>query len=87
MMLGKVPVDVMKLDKSFIDGYEDDKGEKIIVSAIRLAQSLDIGVTAEGVETKEQYEFLKELNCDMIQGYYFAKPMPAEEFEQMLEAM
>lgn len=85
MMLGKVPVDVMKLDKSFIDGYEDDKGEKILVSTIRLAQSLDIGVTAEGVETEEQYKFLKELNCDVIQGYYFAKPMPAEEFEKMLE--
>lgn len=85
MMLKSVPIDVLKLDKSFVDDFDDCKGEKIITSVIRLAQSLHIEVTAEGVETEEQYKFLKELGCNMVQGYYFAKPMPEEEFEKLLE--
>lgn len=85
MMLKSVPIDVLKLDKSFVDDFDDAKGEKIITSVIRLAQSLHIEVTAEGVETEDQYKFLKELGCNMIQGYYFAKPMPEEEFEKLLQ--
>ncbi len=84
MMLKSVPIDILKLDKSFVDDFDDAKGEKIITSVIQLAQSLHIEVTAEGVETEEQYKFLKTLGCDTIQGYYFAKPMPEEEFEQLL---
>lgn len=85
MMLKTVPIDVMKLDKGFVDDYNDERGEKVIECVVRLAQSLRIRVTAEGVETKEQYEFLKTLGCDTIQGYYFARPMPAEDFERLLE--
>lgn len=84
MMLKSVPIDVLKLDKSFVDDFDDNKGEKIITSVIQLAQSLHIEVTAEGVETEAQYHFLKELGCNMVQGYYFAKPMPEEEFEKLL---
>ena len=85
MMLKSIPIDVLKLDKSFVDDFDDPKGRKIITSVIELAQALNIEVTAEGVETKEQYEFLRELGCNTIQGFYFAKPMPDEEFEKLLE--
>lgn len=84
MMLKSVPVDVMKLDKSFVDDYDDVKGERIIRRVMQMAQDLSIEVTAEGVETKDQYEFLKSIDCDMIQGYYFARPMPEEEFEECM---
>lgn len=84
MMLKSVPIDILKLDKSFVDDFDHEKGEKIITSVIQLAQSLHIEVTAEGVETEEQYRFLKALGCDMVQGFYFARPMPEEEFEKLL---
>ena len=84
MMLKSIHIDKMKLDKSFVDDYNDKRGSKIIVSVIELARSLNIPVTAEGVETGEQYEFFKKLNCDSIQGYYFAKPMPFEEYRDRL---
>ncbi len=84
MMLKAIPIDVMKLDKSFVDDYNDDKGEKIIACVTQLAKSLKIEVTAEGVETEEQYQFMKHLGCDVIQGYYFAKPMPKSEFDALL---
>lgn len=80
MMLHSVPIDVMKLDKSFIDDYEDEKGSSIIQCVLNLAKMLEIPVVAEGVETKEQYEYLKDSGCDVIQGYYFSKPVPKEEF-------
>lgn len=83
-MLKSIPIDILKLDKSFVNDYNDPRGEIIITSVIQLAQSLKIRITAEGVETKEQFEFLKALECDDIQGYYFAKPMPNYEFEKLL---
>ena len=73
MMLKSIPVDVMKLDKSFVDDYDDIRGEQIIRCVMRMAQDLSIAITAEGVETEEQYNFLKSIGCDTIQGYYFAK--------------
>ncbi|MFV0517261.1 MAG: EAL domain-containing protein [Aminipila sp.] len=83
-MLRKIPIDVMKLDKSFVDDYQDPRGEKIIDSVIQLAQLMNISVTAEGIETKEQYEFFRKRKCDSIQGYYFAKPLEKEIFEQLV---
>lgn len=85
MMLKSIPVDVMKLDKSFVDDYDDARGEEIIKCVVALAGTLKMDVTAEGVETKEQYEFLRDLGCDTIQGYYFSRPLPAEAFEKLLE--
>lgn len=84
MMLKSLPIDILKLDKSFVDDFDDARGEKIIVSVIRLAQSLHMEVTAEGVETEAQYQFLKELGCSSIQGFYFAKPMHPEKYEEIL---
>lgn len=84
-MLKDVPVDVLKLDKSFMDDVSTNlRGQQIVKSVIRLAQTLGMTVTAEGVETEEQYGFLKTIHCDEIQGYYFAKPMPAEDFRMRI---
>ena len=80
MMLHSVPIDVIKLDKSFIDDYEDEKGSSIIQCVLNLASKLRLPVIAEGVETKDQYIYLKDSGCDVIQGFYFSKPISAEEF-------
>ena len=84
MMLHTVPIDVMKLDKSFIDDYEDENGSSIIQCVLSLAKQLKIPVVAEGVETEEQYVYLKNSGCDFIQGYYFSKPLPKEEYVEKL---
>lgn len=82
-MLQEAPVDVLKLDMKFLLG-KDDKGrsEVIIESVIQMAHKLGFRVIAEGVETKEQCEMLLRLGCHYGQGYYFSKPIPAEEFEK-----
>ena len=85
MMLHSVPIDVIKLDKSFIDDYTDEKGSSIIQCVLNLASQLKLPVVAEGVETKDQYIYLKDSGCDMIQGFYFAKPMSAEEFYKCIK--
>lgn len=77
--------DVLKIDKSFIDGIGRKEGEAILSYTIRMAKELNMGIVAEGVETKEQYEFLCQCNCDEIQGYYFSKPLPPDEFYKCLE--
>ena len=84
MMLHSVPIDVIKLDKSFIDDYEDKTGSSIIQCVLNLAKMLKLPVVAEGVETKEQYLYLKNSGCDMIQGFYFSKPVPTEEFLKII---
>ena len=75
----------LELNKSFVDDIGDDRSEKIISNIIYLAHSLQIEVTAEGVETAAQFEFLKSVGCDYIQGYYFGKPQPAEDFAALLQ--
>ena len=81
-----MPVDVLKLDKGFLDDCGDDnlREKKVISHVISLAKDLKISVLAEGVETESQKTFLQEANCDMIQGYYYAKPMPMNEFEKYI---
>ena len=79
--------DVIKLDMGFVQKVGTDrKHNNILIALIDLAHHLDMKVIAEGVETKEQVEFLKNYGCDYLQGYYFAKPMPEEEFEKLLDA-
>ena len=84
MMLHSVPIDIMKLDKSFIDGYGEEKGSSIIQCVLNLARQLQLPVVAEGVETEDQYQYLKDSGCDVIQGYYFSKPMPQDEYLKKL---
>lgn len=77
--------DTLKLDKSLVDFVGDPNGEKLLWYTIKLAKSLGMHITAEGVEYKEQVEFLQNMECDEIQGYYYSRPLPLEEFEQLLK--
>ena len=83
-MLKDVKVDALKLDRVFFEsGDNDERGKDIIQSVIQLAQALDLHTISEGVEERKQVEFLKEMHCDLIQGFVFAKPMPVPEFEKL----
>ena len=84
-MLKDLPLDGIKLDKSFIDAYVSPKGDSLIKTMLGLARSLNLDVTAEGVETAEQYEYLKKLDCKTIQGYYFSKPVSGADLESLLK--
>lgn len=81
-MLKDVEVDVLKLDKAFFENENQERGNQVISKFIELSKSLHMKVVSEGVETQEQVDFLTEVGCDMVQGYYFARPMPASEFEE-----
>lgn len=84
--LKRLPIDKLKIDKSFVDGLPDDEEDaSIAIAIIALAHSLKLGVIAEGVETKEQKEFLVKNGCDNIQGYYYSKAVPADEMQEMLK--
>ena len=73
--------DVLKIDRSFINGITKNKEDRDLVKAsIAIAHSLGLDVVAEGVEITEQLTILEELGCDYVQGYYFSKPLPAEQF-------
>lgn len=81
--LKELPLDVVKLDAGFFrDEDESGRGKMIVEDTISLAKKLDMRIVAEGIETREQVDFLASMNCDLIQGYYFAKPMPISEFEE-----
>ncbi len=85
--LKDMSLDVLKLDAEFFRGDSDSQRKEIVVSeAIRLAKSLNMRTVAEGVEEKEQVEFLAKQGCDMIQGYYFAKPMPKTDYEMRMRS-
>lgn len=85
--LKQFPVDALKLDRSYVKDIETDSGDAAICAAtISLAHDLGLEVVAEGVETAKQYEYLKLLNCDKFQGYYFCKPLPASEAEAYIRA-
>mgnify|MGYP000791548713 FL=1 len=77
--------DTLKIDKSLIDYIGDSNGERLLVHTIALAKELGICVTAEGVESQEQVEFLKNIDCDSIQGFYYSKPLPLTEYEMLLD--
>ena len=80
-MLAQVPVDVIKMDMLFVRGMQsNEKRETIIKLVMDIAESLGIRTIAEGVEDKETVDFLKSVGCNTIQGYYFSKPLPEEEF-------
>lgn len=84
-VLKDVDLDVLKIDmKFFSKGGTAEKGAKIIEAVVKMAESLNMTVIAEGVEEQEQVDFLTKLGCDYIQGYYFAKPMPQEEYQKLM---
>ena len=83
-VLKDIDLDVLKIDMKFLSkGKDDGRGEKILAAVIQMAKALDMPVIAEGVEEKKQVQMLKRLGCNYIQGYYFAKPMPQEDYERL----
>ena len=84
-MLSALPIDALKLDMLFIRNAFSEKGNtRMIEITLDISHSLSVPMIAEGVETKEQMLTLRKLGCDIVQGYYFAKPMPAEDFSAFL---
>lgn len=84
--LKEIEVDLLKMDLKFFEKTGDSKrAEKIVSSVINLANDLGMPVIAEGVETKEDVDMIKAAGCQMVQGYYYAKPMPVADFEKYLE--
>lgn len=86
--LKKLPIDTLKIDKSFIDTVLTDGATRIITeSIINMVKSLGVESIAEGVEEEAQYEYLKSIGCDMIQGYLLGRPLPPEKIEEILQEM
>lgn len=82
-ILRTLPVDTLKIDKEFMnESGAQDKNRKILRHIMNMSRDLNIKVVCEGIETKEQYDFLRYINCDYAQGYYCAKPMPFAEYEK-----
>lgn len=85
-MLKDIPIDVLKIDREFFsDTSNHEKGKRIIKLIVEFAQTMQIQVVAEGVETKSQVEFLAEIGCDAAQGYFFAKPLVVADYEKLLQ--
>jgi diguanylate cyclase (GGDEF)-like protein/PAS domain S-box-containing protein len=83
--LKRFPVDAVKVDRAFVDGLGDDPHDSALVAAIvAMASALNLEVTAEGVETQEQLDNLMRLGCERAQGFYLARPMPAEEMTRLI---
>lgn len=90
--LKELHLDVLKIDGEFFRGLDaenfrehnniEERGLLIVAEVIDLAKKLNMQIVAEGIESREQVDFLVSQECDLIQGYYFAKPMPIEEYEE-----
>lgn len=84
-LLKNIPIDVLKIDQSFFkESVHKEKDNIVIKGIIDLVNKLGIRTVAEGIETAEQVDFLKAVNCNMIQGYFFYRPLPEDNFEQIL---
>jgi diguanylate cyclase (GGDEF)-like protein len=83
--LTRLPLSALKIDRSFVSGIEGQNGDAAIVrTIIEMARTLSFTVVAEGVETERQVAFLREFGCQQAQGYFFARPMPADDFTSLL---
>ncbi|MDE5893499.1 MAG: bifunctional diguanylate cyclase/phosphodiesterase, partial [Acetatifactor sp.] len=86
--LKKLPINTLKIDKSFVDTVLSDAATRIITeSIISMVHTLGLETIAEGVEQEQQYKYLHAIGCDIIQGYYFGRPLPVQEMEALLEQM
>ena len=84
-MLSSMPVDILKMDRGFILNIEHSEQDfRLVVLILEIARNLKMPVIAEGVETKNQMLMLKEAGCDLVQGYYFSRPLPPEDFERLI---
>ncbi|MBQ7678642.1 MAG: EAL domain-containing protein [Butyrivibrio sp.] len=85
-MFKDMPIDIVKIDMAFLKGIEDSKNGTIVVeSVVNMAKRLGMQTVVEGVETQMQYDFIRSLGCEMIQGYYFSRPIPSEDFQNYSE--
>lgn len=85
-LLSRLPIDVIKLDKVFLKGDTLQESDKIVISCVvDMARRLSIVSLCEGVETPEQSDYLKEIGCQIQQGYYFSRPVPQEKFEEIID--
>ena len=81
-----MPVDIIKFDRSMTNSYfENGKAKHVMEAAIHMIHGMNLEIVSEGVETKEQYQTMEDLGISHIQGYYFSKPLPQEEFVRFLE--
>ncbi len=84
-MLTTIPIDVLKKDMKFVRNMlKDDKSLKLCELVMEISRFLEVPVVAEGVEEQAQLDKLKEMGCELIQGYYFSKPVAPEEFGQLI---
>ncbi len=85
-MLKDIPVDALKIDLNFLSGADTlGRGKNILSSVVGMSRSINLPTIAEGVETKEQADFLRSIECHRAQGYFFYKPMPIEDFEKAVQ--
>lgn len=85
-ILKDLPIDILKIDMKFLTDFEQSRKSAILLeNIVRMAKWMKFRSVAEGVETKKEWDFLKSVECDLVQGYYFYKPMPESEFEELLD--
>lgn len=83
-LLKEMPIDTLKLDKMFLNNIEEYSSQIIVSNIVNMAKNLNLNVVSEGVETSMQADFLRDIGCDMAQGFVFAKPVPVNEFEKLI---
>ncbi|MDO4989629.1 MAG: EAL domain-containing protein [Eubacteriales bacterium] len=81
----RLPLRLVKIDKSMLDESSTDNGRKILEHTVHMLQSIGKKLVAEGAETREAVDMLRDMNCDYIQGYYYSRPLPADEFVRFLK--
>ena len=77
--LADFPIDTLKIDRSFVSKIGENKQEAIVSAMVAMGKAMGMTVVAEGIETIEQLEYLRDLDCDIAQGYLFSKPLPEQE--------
>src|SRR5690606_7294887 len=83
--LADFPIDILKIDRSFVSKIGETKQEALVSAIVAMGKAMGMTVVAEGVETREQFDYLLDLNCDIAQGYLFSKPLPEQEATAYLE--
>ncbi|MDF2948092.1 MAG: putative signaling protein [Sedimentibacter sp.] len=83
-LLKEMPIDTLKLDRMFLKNIEEYKSQIIVSNIVDMAKHLNLNVISEGVETEKQVDFLRDIGCDMAQGFVFAKPEPVETYEKLI---
>jgi len=84
--LSTFSVDSIKIDRSFISKVDKDKNSAIVVAVIQMAHAFGYKVVAEGVETQDQLDFLKQIDCDIVQGYFYSRPIPADAVDELIDS-